>query len=123
MVRVGGKMPEMPQDDDEQQALRRLNEDFYSADPSDYITTRLRFLLLATAEDSRLAELLDGIEYEGLAAVHPTDDEQGEGDPESAQAEKRARLNYLAIESEQLLHHAAETLLRLYLAHRDWPSA
>ena len=41
---------------------------------------------------------------------------------DQTEAESEALLNaYVTTESEVLLHHAAEALLRLFLAHRGWP--
>lgn len=97
---------------------RPLNEQFYSADPATYFRTRLRLLALAAGRSDDLDSLLiDGVEYEGLQYRLDPDEDVAE-DPE---AEKKARLAYLTTESQVLLHHAAEALIRLFLGHAELP--
>jgi hypothetical protein len=91
---------------------RQLNERFYAAEPADYLRTRLVSLLaLAGRPDEVLDLLRSGLSHAGITAQI---DDDSEIDQESL-------ARYVSIESQVLLHHAAETLVRLYLAHRDDP--
>lgn len=91
-----------------------LNSEFYSAHPASYLRTRMRLLYLTGGATRQLEELLvDGVPYEGLIAKIDADDPDG-ADSEQLQS-------YLITETEVLLHHASEVLLRLYLAHRELP--
>jgi hypothetical protein len=92
--------------------LRELNERFYSAEPADYFRTRLRALLvLAGRSDDFAALLRQGTEYAGVTVQLGED---GEVDPESLG-------RYATTESQVVLHHAAEAVIRLYLAHLGRP--
>jgi hypothetical protein len=87
--------------------------------PGADLTTRIRFLLLATRKSSELAKFLEGIEYDGISAAPPS---PSVDEVQDAELESLAQQRYLSLESEQLSHHACETLLRLFLAHRHIPS-
>ena len=90
----------------------RLNADFYDADPDEYLHVRwLSLMLLAGRPDEALALLADGVQV-GHIHASVTD---GESDPEGVR-------DFATMESVVLLHQAAETLLRLYLAHVGRPS-
>ncbi|WP_353828211.1 hypothetical protein [Agromyces sp. SYSU T0242] len=83
----------------------RLNERFYKMDPSEYIDTRLRSLVL-TVSDTVDHDLLwsQEINYRDMRMSGVVID--------------RAKLDqYATLESTVLLHHSCETMLRLYLAH------
>jgi len=92
-----------------------LNEQFYQSDPYDYFLTRLQLFMLFAGRTEDLAFLInEGIEFgkvrmggEGIdrEALEPSEDDVA------------LRKRFLAAESEVLLHHTVETLLRLYLAH------
>src|SRR5690242_12770909 len=85
-----------------------LNSEFYSADPAAYFRTRTRLLFLAAGANRQLDELLTaGVFYEGLIL------KLGSEDPEDPDDERQLQ-NFLITESEVLLHHASEVLLRLY---------
>ena len=89
--------------------IQRLNSSFYSADPADYIFTRLQLLLLAGGRQDDLERLWqEGLEF-GALTVGPT---VGGQDLDEPKLER-----FLLIESQQLLHHAAETVLRIFLVH------
>jgi hypothetical protein len=91
--------------------LDRLNHDFYTADPSDYFEVRwLSLLLLAGRADDVLAMLADGTTY---GHVHAT--------LTDATTTPEGVRNFATVESQVLLHHASEALLRLYLAHAVRP--
>lgn len=99
---------------------RGLNDTFYRARPHAYFNQRLESLLLVAGKPEQLAQLLaEGINIEklevGVASIHRDLSEQ-----ENAEAQED-RERFVIAEAEILLHHAAETLLRLYLAHEDLP--
>lgn len=105
--------PEVEPDDEITAArYRQLNERFYAAEPADYLRTRLITLLaLAGKPGDVLAILRAGVEHAGVTVRL--------GDDGEVDAEDLAK--YVSIESQVLLHHAAETVVRLFLAHRDYP--
>lgn len=87
-----------------------LNATFYAMSPHAYLRRRLRSLWLWHGDPPGLAELLEErFVVDDIAVTLGT-----EGDEE---AEKEERERFVLIEAEVLLHHASETLLRLYLVH------
>lgn len=89
-----------------------LNREFYRADPTDYIQRRVRALVVSVADSPAIDKALrQGVSY-GTIAVHREQDHE---------ADKKATEAYLSMETTNLLHHAAESLLRLYFAHADHP--
>ncbi|HYM58637.1 MAG TPA: hypothetical protein VES79_11805 [Solirubrobacteraceae bacterium] len=99
---------------------KSLNETFYRARPYAYFNQRLESLLLVAGKSEELAELLaEGVTVGKLTAGGvPVRTDL----PEQERAEVREdRERFVIAEAEVLLHHAAETLLRLYLAHEDLP--
>lgn len=91
---------------------RRINEYFYRGLPHEYFRQRLMNLMLLAAEPDRVFALIgDGVTLGKLTlrASEPSDPPPEEHDP---------REQYLAIEATSLVHHAAETLIRLYIAHK-----
>lgn len=97
--------------DDSAQNVLRVNETFYAADPADYLSTRWQLLMLAGGRRQDLAQLFaQGVEFAGIEI----------GPHGSATPSEPAELSldpFLTIESQMLLHHAAETTLRIFLAH------
>jgi hypothetical protein len=92
----------------------RLNAQFYAANPPAYFRSRLHLLALAAGRPSELVTLLEaGVEYEGLRFTR-----EGslatEGNPNLDAA-------FLVTESQVLLHHASEALIRLFFGHADLP--
>ena len=87
-----------------------LNEAFYATKPWEYFSTRMHLLILAAgAPDELQAIAQKGVSYGGLTY-------QGDkGDADQTEGLEK----YVMAESEVLLHHASETLLRLYLAHES----
>ncbi len=89
--------------------FRELNATLYSSNPASYSRLRLQSLLAALAEPpvDQSPRLLA---YGAITAELPPilDDEA-------------ARLRFAAMDSTVLLHHAGETIFRLYAAHRDEP--
>lgn len=89
-----------------------LNHEFYRADPTDYIQRRVRALVISVADSPALADaLVLGVRYRTIQVRREPDEES---DKDAAEA-------YASLESTNLLHHAAECMLRLYLAHADIP--
>ena len=115
-----------PEDRDSSNAedanLLRFNESFYMTSPADYLRIRLNLALLAAGKTEELQGLLeDGVEFEGLTLrAAPSEDEDEDDDDEG---DERAVGRFVAIESQQLLHHACETALRMFLVHSAAPSA
>jgi len=92
-----------------------LNRDFYGAAPDGYFQHRLSLLLLAAGKSDELRALLrEGVQYGAFKAG-------GSATPPNEEDDKRLQ-HFITAESEVLLHHAAETLLRLYLAHEPLPA-
>jgi hypothetical protein len=98
---------------------RELNEAFYRARPHAYFNQRLETLVLIAGKSGQLDELLaQGVTLGRLkAGGAPTPDLTEHQRAEAEQDRER----FVIAEAEVLLHHAAETLLRLYLAHEGLP--
>jgi len=104
----------MPKADETVTAARyqQLNEQFYAAEPSEYFRTRLlTLLLLAGRTDDLLGLLREGVEHAGVTAKVDAD----------AEIDAASMARYVAVESQVLLHSAAEALIRLLLAHAGSP--
>lgn len=103
---------------DSDRQLEYFNEAFYRADPAEYLRTKLNLLLLASARPAELNGLFRaGFEHAGIAfSPEQDDDAEDEGDDESYRS-------FRTIEAIRLHHHAAETLVRLYIAHLNRPAA
>lgn len=88
--------------------LRRGNESFYRSDPADYLETRLQTLVIIGARRTELVQMLaEGVEYAGITI--------GPAPPDGPEFVDDGSLDrFLTIESQQLLHHASETTLRLF---------
>lgn len=102
---------------DDQESVRRralaMNRSFYGAAPYNYFRQRLTNIVLTAAAPNRLASLVS----EGVALGEVT--AYFMDDSESPLLDSHARDGYLALEATNLLHHCAETLLRLHLAHES----
>ena len=104
----------MSEEDEDVTAARyqQLNERFYTADPADYFRTRLSTLALVAGRPGDLLDLLkEGVEYGRIWAKADSDEEV-----DAAGVDR-----YVTIESQILLHHVAEALIRLFFAHVDSP--
>lgn len=92
-----------------------MNRSFYGTRPWQYFRQRQRYLLLAAGAPEKLSEIgREGVKV-GRLAYTLTDDADG------GTEEEENRKSYLLAESEVLMHHASETLLRIYLAHEGLP--
>lgn len=99
--------------------FRRLNEEFYAADPSAYFRDRLQMLILRASNHSLIDDNAgDGTVWGNLRIIIQEDDE---GPAQSEAEHDASHSRFLAAESQVLLHHAAEALLRMYLAHEGSP--
>jgi hypothetical protein len=103
--------------EEEQEALETLNalnKQFFELDPWSYLHTRLLGLVAAAGKPAAFAEMFKGdITVGGRLKV------TGTGQPPSPEQVER----FVAVDSEVLLHHAAETVLRAYLAFASRPDA
>ena len=109
----------METDDDSAEDLsdlyRDLNARFYSASPGRYLHTR--WLLPGAMAGNRAgvdALLSEGAQFQDLVFTATTEPIDGHCSHE--------HVAYVVTESQALLHHASETLLRLAFAHMDKPS-
>jgi hypothetical protein len=85
-----------------------LNRAFYGSDPANFCQRRLiNLIAIASSSDAEAHQITFG----KLKLTRPSIDD--------SPADERTRKAYVAIETEMLLHHAAETLLRMFFAHRD----
>lgn len=90
-----------------------LNERFYRgpSTPHWYLTQRyLSLLLLTRGPELKQSDAPVTFEVGPLKATFATED-----------SDEDTRDDFLSVESTVLAHHAAETLLRLYLAHEGLP--
>jgi hypothetical protein len=101
------------------EGFTRLNREFYAADPSVYFLDRLMLLALRASKSDALRGLSeDGIKWGQIEFGATKRAPKNEGDPEDDDdAVDRSR--YVVAESEILLHHVAEALIRMFLAHED----
>ena len=99
--------------------FKRLNEEFYANNPSTYFRDRLQMLVLRAANPKLIDENITENTVWGqlrVTAVKPADDS-----PEAAAKAEAEHSRFLVTESEVILHHVAEALLRMYLAHEGAP--
>lgn len=98
----------------ERDYIQDLNEFFYRAKPHEYFHHRLFSLVLLLTKEEEVAEVAgDGLKY-GFVTIEPG---QGQND-ERPQSPLWA---FATCESQVLVHHIAEVLLRLFFAHRGDP--
>lgn len=89
-----------------------LNQRFYSAQPTQYFRTRLQMLLLEAGDPEGVVSLMrSGVQYAGLRIRADLDDTLGSNELDE----------HSTVESQILLHHVTETLLRFFVAHKDNP--
>jgi len=92
-----------------------LNSAFYMGDPSAYLRTRLHMVLLVAARSNELEQLgNEGLTFEGVTISPISADDEPEADPERLDT-------YVTTEVVLLQHHAAEAVLRNYVAHATQP--
>lgn len=96
--------------------VRELNHDFYSREPSAYFLFRLRNLVLSAGRGLELEQLVAGGVEVGVFHLAEDDAESPSSLDEEQVEDQHA---FVTLETEVLLHHVSETLLRLYLAHEQ----
>ena len=92
-----------------------MNARFFADEhgPSAYLQQRLRALVLGASRDDRVRQTTaEGLEWETLKIGFPAD-----GDIYADDAVSR----FVTLDATVLLHHAAESLMRLYFAIEDLP--
>ena len=98
-----------------------LNQQFYQEDgPGEYIMMRFHALCVIGGAYEPFKDILaEGVEFAGitLSLVGPTDDS---AEP-AVEADRAFQQHYLRIETHHLKHLTIETLLRLFLGHKDSP--
>jgi hypothetical protein len=93
--------------------IEGLNHDFYRLEPATYFLFRLRNLLLSAGRGLELVQLLEeGVEV-GVFTLNVNEGSAADSLDEEQQDHQHA---FVTLETEVLLHHVSETLLRLYLA-------
>lgn len=117
-VRRGEPHPEknLPEEDRDlaYEQFPALNKKFYTSKwgPEQYLSARLKAAVLASSDSPLIAQAAaEGFEIGELKIAYSVDDD--DSDEEA--------VDFLATESSVLVHHAAETLLRLYFAHEGLP--
>lgn len=98
--------------------VRELNQDFYSREPSAYFLFRLRNLVLSAGCGLELEQLVAGGVEVGVFHLAGNDTRRPSSLDEEQEEDQHA---FVTLETEVLLHHVSETLLRLYLAHEQSP--
>lgn len=93
------------------ESFGELNQAFYGTEPYLYLRRRLMNLVLTRASGEKLEEIASQGLKVGIANFGY------EFDNES----KEAREKFEIAESEVLLSHVSETVIRIYLAHREIP--
>jgi hypothetical protein len=94
--------------------LNALNNDFFDLEPWSYLHTRLCGLAAAAGKPDRFIDL-----FEVAFTVGDGFKIGGGGQSPAPEAVQR----FAAVDSEVLLHHAAETVLRAYLTFASHPDA
>ena len=99
-----------------------LNRQFYQEDgPGEYLMMRFHALCVIGGAYEPFKDILtEGVEFAGttLSLVGSTDDP----DAPELEADRTFQQHYLRIETHHLKHLAIETLLRLFLGHKDFPA-
>jgi hypothetical protein len=108
-------------DDTSEVRVDQFNDWVYSGDPADYLSTRLQLLMLAGSKSAEIARLAaPEISWEGLTLGAPAED-RGVDDAGSSNFDAAALDRFLTTDLVLLHHHAAETVLRLYIGHASHP--
>ena len=98
-----------------------LNRQFYQEHgPAEYILLRLKSLcLIGGAYEAFKSLLAEGIEF---AKLRVTLDSVDEPDEELVKSDSALREHFLRIEAHHLKHLAIETLIRLFVGHKNGPA-
>jgi hypothetical protein len=96
--------------------VEALNRAFYAADPADYFARRFRAVVaLAAQTDGQLRAEERVYNYGSIQLTVP--------DSRTDPPEESGHERFVLIEAEMLVHHLAETLLRMFFAHAVGPDA
>ena len=99
--------------------FRALNERFYMGRPYEYVSLRLRALLLTVSDSPHIESALrEGLKF-GTVELRD-DDIPNTGEDTDDLASRR--WNYAAMESVVLLHQTVESFMRLLFAHLEDPA-
>ena len=98
-----------------------LNRQFYSARPWTYLRQRMRNVLVVAGARDELHRVIfkNRLKVGILDEDHARSRPRGSRERQGRAGERSGAL--IITETEVLLHHASETLLRLYLAHEPIP--
>lgn len=96
--------------------MAHVNEQFYASRPADYLRRRMVHLLISTTSDEKIADIVANGLTLGEVVLQPEQQETPYDD-----GHRQSTDRFVAIEAEVLLHHTAETVLRMVFAHRGWP--
>lgn len=88
-----------------------LNETYYEDDPSEYVLTKIEAVTLMLASDEALAPAYSAYSADRVAGVT-----RRTGTPVPS---RMVRDRYMRTECVLVLHHACETLLRMFSAHSE----
>lgn len=89
-----------------------LNERFYARSPASYFTQRLNGLLVIAGADAEYGpKLREGIEVLDMGYTVSADERV------DSDLDDRELRSYITAESEVILHHVTESMLRMLLAH------
>jgi len=106
-------LPPSPAPQPSPENFGELNQRFYDAEPWSYFHLRLAHLLLVAGDSDRYRALLSaGLTAGTVELTIKLHERAANQVPTAEQA-------YVAVEIETLLHHSAETLLRLVHAHAE----
>ena len=98
-----------------------LNRQFYHEDgPGEFLLMRFHALCVIGGAYEPFKDILaEGVEFAGstLSLVESTDDLDSTG----VESDRAFQQHYLRIETHHLKHLAIETLVRLFLGHKDFP--
>ncbi|MEI4742005.1 hypothetical protein [Rhodococcus erythropolis] len=83
-----------------------LNGMFYNADPAEYLKMRIESLSLMLCGDDALRPAFSSTREIGVVTLEAADTPSAD-----------ARRRFVATEANLIVHHAAETLLRMFYAH------
>ncbi|WP_179273328.1 MULTISPECIES: hypothetical protein [unclassified Rhodococcus (in: high G+C Gram-positive bacteria)] len=100
------KKPEPPRPRLAPEQYSELNATFYTGEPSEYLMMRIESLSLMVASVAALAPAFAENRRVGVADFGPM-----------SPPDEQARRRYIQSEAVIILHHSAETLLRMFLAH------
>jgi len=96
-----------------------LNRSFYAAEPHEYFRRRLELLVLQACASTSLERIARrGLRF---GRVEIRGEARGRRSRRDVELEDERRSRFVIAESLALQHHAAETLLRLYISHQGNP--